>query len=295
MKTTEVVVSKKQALAIRKEKELDQVSEKLNNVQLLIAKAGLENQIRYWKDNELVKKIAIMSKMVCRDLGIKTWNNESVMRYESSRFYDVLKMYYRNLTIEEVKLAFELASVGKLDEYLPKDKNQKPDKNHYQSFSVEFTTKILNAYQLSKKEVLSNINKLLPVKTKTATDEEKAEYRKAFINDIATKFEAYKNEAITPRFLAPSVVVREFVKCGLLESEPEISEDSIEMGFIMAMTNGGISPEEKSNIMSKKANGEVPRQVVKFSSRNQNNKTIVQVFDILIKTSRTINEVICQK
>ena len=59
------------------------------------------------------------------------------------------------------KSAFEMLSIGELDEFLPKNQGQ-PDKNHYQSFSVEFITRILKAFISLKSRTNIEVKKLLP-------------------------------------------------------------------------------------------------------------------------------------
>lgn len=78
---------------------------------------------------------------------------------------DILKRYYSDMTLADIKMAFELATTGELDEYLPKDKQGNPDKNHYQQFNADYFAKILKAYKQKQTDVIDKAYKAIPEKT----------------------------------------------------------------------------------------------------------------------------------
>lgn len=158
-------------LAVRSNKHLDkkkeilksnEVVENLNKEDLRIATSGIHDPISELQDQMLNANIVNATKFICRDVGIQSWNDAEVMRYDAIKFIEILKRHYSELTIDEVKLAFELSIVGDLDEWLPKDKNGLPDKNHYQAFSLIYITKILNAYKSKKNKVWVKARALMP-------------------------------------------------------------------------------------------------------------------------------------
>ncbi len=73
-------------------------------------------------------------------------------------------------------MAFELATTGGLDDYLPKDSQGNPDKKHYQQFNADYFAKILNAYRRKQNGVIHKAYKALPEPKKELTPEEKRYY-----------------------------------------------------------------------------------------------------------------------
>jgi hypothetical protein len=62
---------------------------------------------------------------------------------------DYINRYYKNLTLEELKLAFELGVAGQLQ----------VDMNHYQNFSSLYFSSVINAYIEYRKRIVAQLNK----------------------------------------------------------------------------------------------------------------------------------------
>lgn len=94
------------------------------------------------------------------------------------------------MTLADIKLAFELATTGELDDYLPKDSQGNPDRKHYQQFNADYFAKILNAYRRKQNGVIHKAYKAVPEPKKELTPEEKryyhnqtvSRYREVFCN-----------------------------------------------------------------------------------------------------------------
>lgn len=114
----------------------------LSKEELRIYSASTKKRISEISDDELIKIIPAVTKRITQDVGLK-----QASEAEMARFTQILKTYYHDLGVSEVSIAFELSSIGKLNDYLPLDKNGQPDNNHYQSFSIGYIAKILNAYK----------------------------------------------------------------------------------------------------------------------------------------------------
>ena len=136
---------------------------------------------------QYTENIGNLAKYITQDAGIK-----KVDEYELTRFKQLLKSYYSQYTLQEVRLAFELAMIGELDDYLPKDRNGIPDKNHYQSFSIEYITKILNAYSRYRNEAQYKAHKAIPASTNNVSHEERQRYKIYAMRSMATSFLRYK-------------------------------------------------------------------------------------------------------
>lgn len=146
----------------RKMVQLPEVAKALNPVEKYIFAASTKTQISEIDDKTLVDKLANMLKYIAMDIGFIIPQDIEDWQYIQSRILDILKRYYSNYTLSDVKLAFELATTGELDEFLPKDKHGNPDKNHYQQFNADYLSKILNAYKRKQNVVIDKAFKVLP-------------------------------------------------------------------------------------------------------------------------------------
>ena len=178
-------------LALRSANLTESILSKLGEVNRDIAKAGLENPIKEIEDKELVTKVGSLAVFIAKDYGIKTAPDQ----YEVTRFYDILRRYYKEFSLQEIKLAFELATVGELDEYLPRDKEGKPDKGHYQTFSVEYVTKILTAYKKRRSKLwvwVSQKNREAQANRTLEDPAKKKRIKDAFLGTVIDVYEEFR-------------------------------------------------------------------------------------------------------
>ena len=96
------------------------------------------------------------------------------------------------MTLADIKLAFELATTGELDEYLPKDSQGNPDKKHYQQFNADYFAKILNAYRRKQNGVINKAYKALPEPKKELSPEQIRYYRNQSVMTCLMCFLRYK-------------------------------------------------------------------------------------------------------
>ena len=285
IKKQDFYLEQKRALLLNGEVQI-----KLSDNDLMIANAGVETPIRSLTDEVLIPKVATVTKFICRDIGVKDWNNAEVMKYDATRFFTTLKTYYKDLSLKEVKIAFELAAVGELDEWLPKDKNGLPDKNHYQAFSMEFYCKILNAYRSKKSKVWSKAKNALPTPEKVATEKEKAEYRLAFLQDIYDAFYNYKKNGVAPKFVL-SMFFNEFIKQGLIEKTEKPSKSAIDSAYRKYIVSDAPRREKKAVIADYHLN-KINTVLLTNAESIENNKRLALLFDDLIKKGTDIKTVI---
>ena len=133
-------------------------------------------------EEKKIEYLGIIFIGVCSDFGLNAPERSAVKSVFSSIF-DVVDLYFDDLSFAEVKLAWRLLAVGELDNYLPKDRYGNPDKNHYGSLNVDYVTKVLKAYRKRKADMMSKTTALLPDKPK-ATPEQ----GRAFLNVQANNF-----------------------------------------------------------------------------------------------------------
>lgn len=141
------------------------------------------------RNTESLKKLGLQ---IAKDAGIR-----SVSSYEIGRFIQIIQEYYSDLDETEIRLAFDMLMVGKLDEYLTLDKYGQPDTSHYQSFSVAWITKVLNAYKKRKNEMKSRQieNEQKPL---LLEDNRSREFRKKLRKYISKIFLYYKYHCVMP-------------------------------------------------------------------------------------------------
>ena len=120
----------------RKLVQLPQVIEALTPVENYIFAASTKTQIIEMDDAVLVHKMGQMFRYIAIDVGYNIPQNDNDWAYIQTRLADVLKRYYSYMTLADIKLAFELAMTGELDNYLPRDSQGNPDKKHYQQFNL---------------------------------------------------------------------------------------------------------------------------------------------------------------
>lgn len=113
-----------------------------------IFSASVKKQIgEYDNALELTAYIKPLFKYIAKDVGYTIPSKEEEWQYIQARILDVLRKYFAKLTLNDIKLAFELTALGELDVFLPKNKDGKADRGHYQNFNAEYFAKILHAYQ----------------------------------------------------------------------------------------------------------------------------------------------------
>lgn len=153
----------------RKMVQLPEVAKALNPVEKYIFAASTKTQISEIDDETLVTKLANMLKYIAMDVGFIIPQITEDWQYIQARTLDILKRYYSNFTLSDIKLAFELATTEELDEFLPKDRQGNPDKNHYQQFNANYISKILNAYKRKQNVIIDKAFKVLPEPKTTFT------------------------------------------------------------------------------------------------------------------------------
>lgn len=172
--------------------QLPEVAKALNPVEKYVFAASTKTPIAEIDDAKLVENLSLLFKRIAMDVGYIIPQNENDWNYIQSRLLDILKRYYSDMTLADIKIAFELATTGELDEFFPKDKYGNPDKNHYQQFNADYFAKILNAYRRKQNGVIHKAYKALPEPKKELTPEEKRYYHNQVVARCREVFLQYK-------------------------------------------------------------------------------------------------------
>ena len=189
----------------------------INNVtptESIILIAGSNVMIASMEAQQFKEQMVKVLKEVARDVGITYWNDNVKMKERIPGIMAFALSFYRDMTINDIKTAFDLSITDKLDEYLPKDKFGQPENKHFQEFGKEYFGRVMKAYRLLKRKTWNNAKKLLPEPREVVSDEEKALFRASFIETIHKKFFLYRDRDEKPLFLVPYLVAVEFKTAG---------------------------------------------------------------------------------
>ena len=171
-----------------------------------------------------------------------------------TRLLDILKKYYSHMTLADIKLAFELATTGELDDYLPKDNQGNPDRKHYQQFNADYFAKILNAYRRKQNGVIHKAYKAVPEPKKELTPEEKRYYHNQTVARYREIFLQYK---YTGRFVlgcADGMLIYDWLRKLGFANEVAGTEDDRKQAFARYMqrvARGLVNKYEAYNVQRK--------------------------------------------
>ena len=235
------------------------------------------------KDRGLIARCGIIAKGIARDFSIR-----NLERTEGFRFYDILKKYYSGLTLDEVRTAFELALVGELDKYLPKDKNGNPDKNHYQSFSAEFITRILNSFMAYKGKVWSKVYVSSEKEEIEVTEEQKAENRAGFYQVVQEQFEIWKSGG-KPEFFFVGTVAGFFIERGYVKDR-ELTQSDFNQALINVKDSDQLTGHDKAKIFERFREGENTGKLEVEAKRVKDEELILKAFEYMYKSKIEIYE-----
>lgn len=224
------------AIDIRRQMlQLPEVAKSLSGVEKYIFAASTKMQIADIDDGTLIAKTGQMFRFIAMDVGYIIPTNPEDWTYICTRLLDILKKYYSQMTLADIKLAFELATTGELDDYLPKDSQGNPDKKHYQQFNADYFAKILNAYRRKQNGVIHKAYKALPEPKKELTPQQirqfeiQRQWRNRYI------FLCYKYTGKLILGLTDDMFLYEWLqKCGLAD-DVQVKEDDRKEAFARYM------------------------------------------------------------
>lgn len=171
---------------------LPEVAQALTQVEKYVFNASTKTQIAELDEKVFAEKAAQILRFVAMDVGYNIPTNAQDWAYIQVRLLDIIKRYYSQLTLSDIKLAFELATTGELDDYLPKDSKGKPDKAHYQNFNADYFAKILNAYKRKQSEVVGKAYNAVPKPKKELSPDEIRFYERIRVETNQRIFLQYK-------------------------------------------------------------------------------------------------------
>lgn len=165
---------------------------------------------------ELSADFGKLMPRIARDVGIRTtsgkdWENNMV------RIVQIMRKYYPMFSMRDVQMAFELSVTGGLNDYLPKDRNGNPDKEHYQMFNADFFCKIMNAYKAYRIAVIQKAMAMVPPPEQEQNAADAMYYRNLTKRRIIEGYEYFKANGRMPELseAMEMVIYDELEKAGL--------------------------------------------------------------------------------
>lgn len=235
----------------RKMVQLPEVAKALTSVEKFIFAASTKTQIKDIDTDTLVEKLSILLKYISMDIGYNIPQDIDDWNFIQTRILDILTRYFSELTLSEVKLAFELATTGELDAYLLKDSQGNPDRKHYQNLNAEYISKILNAYRKKQSDVFDKAYKALPSCPKEITKEEKAFYENIRIQRNRYLFLLYKYTGQIRFELSDEIFLYKWLyEAGFAEYVKATQEDKKEAynRFLKRVSNGFVNEYKAFNV-----------------------------------------------
>lgn len=271
------------AIEIRRQMvQLPDIAKALTPVEKYIFAASTKTQISEMDDGVLVSKTAQMFRFIAMDVGYIIPQNENDWAYIQTRLVDILKRYYSNLTLADIKLAFELATTGELDEYLPRDSQGNPDKKHYQQFNADYFAKILGAYRKKQNEVIGKAYKALPEPKREMTPEQKRYYhnRREARNRIV--FLRYKYTGKISFEFGDEMFVYEWLRKFGFADEVEATEDDRKQAFAKYMHRAAIGMVNQYTAFNVRKKGIDSPEIDFTAYEVARKKEIIRAFDRMI-------------
>lgn len=266
----------------RKMVQLPEVAKALTQVEKYVFAASTKTQISEMDDATLVGKTKQMFRFIAMDVGYIIPQDETDWAYIQTRLVDILKRYYSYLTLSDIKLAFELATTGELDEYLPRDSQGNPDKKHYQQFNADYFAKILGAYRKKQNEVVGKAYKALPEPKKEMTQDEKRYCHNRIEARNRIIFLRYKYTGKITFEIGDEMFLFESLKKIGYADEVKATEDDRKQAFAKYMQRAAIGVINKYTAYNVRRKGIDSPEIDYTAYEVARKKEIIRAFDRMI-------------
>lgn len=203
------------------------------------------------------------------DFGIKT----APTRDEHIRFQSILLRYYSDFSLAEVKLAFEYALAGELDQFVKSEKDLKT----YGKWSTAFVSTVLRSYRKYRGSTITAYQKKLPA-TSEITKEDKDKLDREWCELLKKQLIACVEEKEPwPDSWCTEYVHSYLCKIGILTAT-KISSKTYNKAYSKALSDPNRSVFEKRKIKTEHSSGKI--------------STIVEVIAVIETVKMDIEEIL---
>lgn len=282
------------AIEIRRQMvQLPEVAKALTGVDKFVFVASTKTLISDIDDETMVNKTSQMFKFIAMDVGFRIPTDLTEWQYICTRLVDLLKRYYSDLTLADIKLAFEMATMGELNQWLLKDSQGNPDKNHYQQFNADFFAKILNAYKNKRNNVIGKAFEAFPPPNNEPTPEERKRFSNNLKRDLIMAFLSYKYRGVLPELssVAEMLFYDELVKYDLSEPMAITDDEKKEaLNRVMIRIAGGwVNKYTAQHIRKQGVEHDYVKMTAYWVARR---KALISTFDEMIREEIQILDII---
>ena len=268
---------------------LPEVAQALTQVEKYVFDASTKTQIAELDEKVFAEKAAQILRFVAMDVGYNIPTNAQDWAYIQVRLLDIIKRYYSQLTLSDIKLAFELATTGELNDYLPKDSKGNPDKNHYQNFNADYFAKILNAYKRKQSEVVEKAYNAVPKPAKNVRPETIRYYERLRARANQIIFLRYKDrEQLILEVMDEMLVYNWLVAVGLANPVTETEQDRKQAltRYLDRAARNMLQPNQVYDIRTKGIDSpEIDFTAFEIARRRE----IIKTFDYMIENEIYVN------
>lgn len=266
------------------------VREALSDVDMSVLEASTKTQIADIPDAELVSNIKQMLKFIAIDVGYSPKDMQE-WAYQQTRILSVMKRYYSNMTLSDIRMAFELSVVGELDEYLPKDSTGAADRKHYQQFNVEYFSKIVNAYKKKHDAVVTKAYAALPAAKAELSKEAVARYRFEIAETCRIAYLRYKYKGDADFGMFGDRYIYEFLNGRGLVSDIRVTDKDRETAAFVYLKRAAKCLTNIYDVMQVRRDGAESSQVDFTSYEVARHRAIIRAFDNMIEEEIDINNI----
>lgn len=268
---------------------LPEVAQALTQVEKYVFDASTKTQIAELDEKVFAEKAAQILRFVAMDVGYNIPANAQDWAYIQVRLLDIIKRYYSQLTLSDIKLAFELATTGELNDYLPKDSKGNPDKNHYQNFNADYFAKILNAYKRKQSEVVGKAYNAVPKPKKELSPDVIRFYERICIETNQRIFLQYKYRGeLIFGAVDEMLVYNWLVAVGLANPVTETEQDRKQAltRYLYRAARNMLQPNQFYDIQTKGIDSpEIDLTAFEIARRRE----IIETFDYMIENEIYVN------
>lgn len=257
--------------------------EVLSNEDKAVFVASTREQIGTLDERTLVNKLSQMFRFIAMDIGYNIPSDTMEWQYTQTRITDILKRYYYDMTLQDIKTAFELLVVGALDAYLPKDGNGNPDTKHYQRFNADYIGKVLKAYKLKQKDVFAKVYHNEP--KEEINEEEVKRVEKERITKNKGIFYRYKYKNVLDFGLTGVKFVYDWLATFGLVSEVVITEQDRQKAFTKFVAKCASGLGNKYECEYVRRTGTEANNITPFAYDAAMKREVREAFDYMIEFS----------
>ena len=289
--TTAVATVKKSLVELRRQMVGDPaVMGALDPVERAVFLASSATTVAEYDPKQLTAELSVALKWICKDVGFRA-TDESERQYLVIRTAEILKRYYPTITLKDFRMAFEMSITGQLDDYLPKTRDGRADRGHYQQFNAEYVCKILDAYKARRGAVLKKAFEAVEKPETKQADGMKVEYRKAAIAELYGYFETFKASGILNTSAMTDIVIYNILsEYGLAVPVTVTVEEQKQVW--QRTVNDYARRERTGDVNRLKANGINDPELEHGSFILARHRAIMDTFRAIIKQGKTIKELI---